>query len=449
MSSLRTTDPTNKEILERYQFLAAAALPFLRVPAEKMQLLPDPDIHGIGTDGWSIYYNPEDRFQAADHQHLLIHCLFLHMAQERRNSRILQDLACDMAAEYLRAEIFQPEGAAAIKRSVKDALPPGTDPYFIPAILEGLKELREDELEDLQNIFRRDDHIYWYKKPAVPPKSVKEAFLAFGQRQIRSDQAEEDLWSRFLKEKLPSVWKEAGKGLEGNTGGTKMFGLTPGSREERMILRQIGKHDFSRYLKRFCVQREELMLDPGSFDYIPYYYGLKNYGNLPFVEPLEYSESNKVEELAIAIDTSGSCHYETVERFLAEIEKILMNSDTFFKKMNIHIIQCDSMIQDHAVIRSYEDWKQYLKELKIKGRGGTDFTPVFRLVEELRQSGSLKDLKGLLYFTDGDGVYPQEKTPYETAFVFTDRRALDYNIPEWIVRLCLDQPAFFRSAGRT
>ena len=105
------------------------------------------------------------------------------------------------------------------------------------------------------------------------------------------------------------------------------------------------------------------------------------------------------------------------------------------------------MIQDHAVIRSLEDWRFYLKNLVIKGRGGTDFTPVFARVAQISKEGGLKNLKGLLYFTDGDGVYPQEKPPYETAFVFTDAKALTYHIPEWIVRLCLDVPGLNQYKG--
>ena len=140
----------------------------------------------------------------------------------------------------------------------------------------------------------------------------------------------------------------------------------------------------------------------------------------------------------IAIDTSGSCSRPVVERFLAEIERILMQRDFFFRKMNVHIIQCDAIIQSHTAIRSFDEWKQYLKDLTIKGRGGTDFTPVFALTEKLIAKGELKHLKGLLYFTDGDGVYPTKETPYETAFVFTTRSALNFKIPEWIIPLCLD-----------
>ena len=159
---------------------------------------------------------------------------------------------------------------------------------------------------------------------------------------------------------------------------------------------------------------------------------------MPLFEPLEYTESRKVEELVIAIDTSGSCSLPIVQRFFAEIERILLNSDNFFRKMNIHIIQCDSIIQDHTAIHSQEEWKRYREDLTIKGRGGTDFNPVFRLVEKLREKGEIKELKGLLYFTDGDGAYPRYPTDYETAFVFTTRKALQFKIPEWIVPLCLD-----------
>jgi predicted metal-dependent peptidase len=205
-----------------------------------------------------------------------------------------------------------------------------------------------------------------------------------------------------------------------------------------MILRARARYDFSRYLRRYSSMKEEIKIDQSGFDFIPYYYGLKRYGNMPLIEPLEYSESYKVEDLVIAIDTSGSCTIEIVERFLAEIEHILMQKENFFRRMNVHIVQCDARIQSHVSIHSIDEWKEYIKDLSIKGRGGTDFNPVFDLVARLQKNGELRKLKGLLYFTDGNGVYPQEETPYETAFVFTSKAALGYNIPKWIVPLCLD-----------
>ena len=205
-----------------------------------------------------------------------------------------------------------------------------------------------------------------------------------------------------------------------------------------MLLRQEAKYDFTRYLRRFSILREEIQLDESSFDYIPYCYGLERYGNLPFIEPLEYTESSRIAQLVIAIDTSGSCSQEVVERFFAEIERILMHRENFFRKMDIHIIQCDAIIQEHVEIHDLSDWKRYRKGLTIKGRGGTSFIPVFRLVEKLRAHGQLKDLKGLLYFTDGDGAYPHREPDYEVAFIFPDRESLRVNLPDWITPLCLE-----------
>ena len=48
-------------------------------------------------------------------------------------------------------------------------------------------------------------------------------------------------------------------------------------------------------------------LDLDSFDPVAYHYGLMYYGNFPFIEPPETREGNRLEELVIAIDTSGSC----------------------------------------------------------------------------------------------------------------------------------------------
>ena len=122
---------------------------------------------------------------------------------------------------------------------------------------------------------------------------------------------------------------------------------------------------------------------------------------------------------------------------MAETERILMRRENFFKKMDIHIIQCDAIIQEHIEIRDIADWKRYRTGLTIKGRGGTSFIPVFRLVEKLREHGQLKNLKGLLYFTDGDGAYPRRGPDYEVAFVFPNRESLRVNLPAWITPLCL------------
>ena len=70
------------------------------------------------------------------------------------------------------------------------------------------------------------------------------------------------------------------------------------------------------------------------------------------------------------------------------------------------------------MIHSEEEWKEYSKDITIQGRGGTDFRPVFRYVKEQQEKKEIRRLKALIYFTDGDGIYPGSKPDYETAFVF-------------------------------
>ena len=49
-----------------------------------------------------------------------------------------------------------------------------------------------------------------------------------------------------------------------------------------------------------------------------------------------------------------------------------------------------------------------MEDLTLYGRGGTDFRPAFEYIEELRKNGELTKLDGMLYFTDGMGVYPRK-----------------------------------------
>ena len=233
---------------------------------------------------------------------------------------------------------------------------------------------------------------------------------------------------------LSSLTGVSGAGSYGN--GSR--GNSPGELSEELTIRNTGTYDFTHFLKQFARQGEEIKTDIESFDYIPYLYGLEHYGNIPLIEHLEYQEVNRLEELVIAIDTSGSCSLDTVRKFMEETYSILSNHENFFRKMNVYVIQCDSFIQDVAHITSEQDWQDYLKNLTIHGRGGTDFRPVFEYVEELRAKKELKDLKGLLYFTDGDGIYPEIPTDYKTAFVFYKEKEQHQKVPAWAACLTLD-----------
>ena len=143
------------------------------------------------------------------------------------------------------------------------------------------------------------------------------------------------------------------------------------------------KYDYTSFLKKFAVLGEAMKVNEDEFDYIYYTYGLEHYDNMPLIEPLEYKEVKRIKEFVIAIDTSGSVVGEEVQMFLQKTFNILMQEDSYFARVNIHIIQCDAEIQEDIVITNRDEFKAYLKTMKIRGLGGTDFRPVFRYVDRL------------------------------------------------------------------
>ena len=199
------------------------------------------------------------------------------------------------------------------------------------------------------------------------------------------------------------------------------------------------RFDYRQFLRKFSVLKEEMAVDEDTFDYVFYSYGLSFYGNMPLIEPQEWKEVQKVEEFAIVIDTSMSCSGELVKKFLEETYGVLSENDSFFRKVNIHIIQCDDQVQTDQKIESEEALKDYMGHLELKGEGGTDFRPAFAYVESLIKQHAFERLKGLLYFTDGRGTYPSKMPPYETAFVFMKEDYEDVDVPPWAMKLVLEE----------
>ena len=107
--------------------------------------------------------------------------------------------------------------------------------------------------------------------------------------------------------------------------------------------------------------------------------------------------------------------------------------------MNIHVIQCDDRVQTDRKITSGEELREYMENLELRGEGGTDFRPAFVYVEELMRRHVFGQLKGLIYFTDGKGIYPGKMPPFETAFVFLEEDYEDMDVPPWAIKLVLSE----------
>lgn len=359
------------------------------------------DGEALGTDGTHLFVPPELKKMYGESParvrrallHCLLHCLYLHIRLPEKADPEAWGLACDIWAETFVDQLHQPR--------LETGERPGPDITGTPwQILERLDSLPKS-WEALKASYQVDDHRFW---------------------------------PRRLEPEIEKRWQSLGAG-GGVLGRESRGSLTFDGAEEA----EKGKalFDFRRFLSRYTRPGEELETDEDSFDYIFYHLGMERYGNLPLLEPLEYKEVWRLDTLAIAIDTSGSCDKDIVSTFLEEIYGIFFRKENFFHKMQVVFFQCDCCLQDVTWIHSPEDWMRYSEHVKILGRGGTDYTPVFREIERLRSEKRLPKPRALLYFTDGDGVYPH-RPDYETVFILAGPKKQKELVPKWAYVLELE-----------
>ena len=443
-----------EEILKLSQSTLMIKLRFLDMALSRFRLTPRDGV--LGTDGREFCFDPwrvlemyrTNRYDVNRLTlHSLIHCISGHMFTDPAVDRRLWDLACDMAAENVVLELDvsveeAPERSGKMTElrrfSGKNGL------LTAPRIYARLRSANpvEARLQELEKLFRRDDHTLWYQtagNPLIetepeeqegdgPTGSVPELRMAVGDEVLPLNEEEEN--RRF--------WKYVAERIQTDLETTSVkYGAMAGTLLQN--LREVNRehHDYADFLRRFAVSGETMRLDTDEFDYIYYTYGLTLYKNLPLIEPLEYKDVKRIKEFVIAIDTSGSVKGDLVQKFVEKTYSVLMQQESFFTKINLHIIQCDAVVQEDKKITSREEFLEYLKTMQIHGLGGTDYRPVFEYVDSLIRAGEFTNLKGLIYFTDGFGRFPAKQPDYTTAFVFLNDELANPQVPVWAIRLVL------------
>lgn len=393
---------------------------FLDVALTKLRLEERERMGAFAFDGATLYYDPrlllsaykkEPNYVVRLYLHVLLHCIFYHSFRTDKLEREYWDLATDIAVENtvlemdlhiaaLESDILLQNKLDILKKQARALTAERLYRHFKvePPSAKALKEWRE--------LCHYDEHLYWDKK--------EELMLSQEEWRKISERVKADLKS-FSKD------KNNAESMEEN--------LKEATRE---------KYDYIDFLRRFMVMGETIQTSDEEFDYIYYTYGLSHYGNMPLVEPLEYRDAKKIKDFVIAIDTSASCRGEIVQAFLSKTYQIMQQRENFFHKINVHIIQCDNEVQSDTKITCQEDFDDFLASGKLRGFGSTDFRPVFAYVEKLKSEGEFGDLKGLLYFTDGYGIYPGQMPEYDTAFVFLNEDGEAPEIPPWAIKIVLD-----------
>ncbi len=440
----------------------------------------------FGSDLGCLYYSAdyilkrymqEPKQLMMDYLHTVMHCLYQHPFFVPQEQREYWDVAADIAVECILEEMAAediplfdtPQGQArrnTIKR-IQDKINAMSAQKIFVFLLRNMP-LDKDfsaffgmSFAELCALFRRDEHRLWYADESTEESSTqqggmqsKENSTEQGEIQSKESSAEKDdiqpkehrtrtndrRIGRSQKQ-IQQVWKGVAEQMlmdlqsfsrhtRGDLSGNMVKTLQKLTRE---------KFDYSTFLLKFAARLEERMqTDMDEFDYVFYTYGLRLDKRMPLIEPLEYKDKYLLREFVIAIDTSGSCEGELVEKFLTKTYNILRQTESFTSKVNIHLIQCDAVIQEDVTIQSEQDLEEYIAHFTLKGFGGTDFRPVFEHIERMMESGAIQRLEGLLYFTDGYGIFPAKPPKYKTAFVFLDQEE-NVKVPAWAMKVYIEE----------
>ncbi len=429
------------EVLNSVRDELYIAMRYMYVPLNSVNYVMDRRSTYMGCDGSSIYYNPTIMLQqykfnpnnvCRAYLHMILHCMFRHPFDEVERNEELWSIACDTAVEYIIDELPH----QCIRKLMSDyreltyerlkSLMPVVSAQNIYNYLTTLDQLAVYKMGEE---FLVDDHQFWKSK-----KEEKEQ-----QKQNQQNDNQNDDRDSEQKQQQKKRWKSISSKVETalgtyerNIGDEKMsiIELLASANENRPTYRD--------FLRKFAVIREIMDVDMDAFDYGFYNYGMQMYGNMPLIEELEYKDEARIEDFVIVLDTSGSCSGELIQRFVDETYQILSETESFFDKINLHIIQCDNEVQEDICIHSREELEQYKDNFEVKGYGGTDFRPAFEYVNELIREKKFKRLNGLLYFTDGHGVYPGTQPGYKTAFIFVRTMGQVMDVPAWAMKLELD-----------
>ena len=385
------------------------------------------NVHAFATEGVYLYYpsahylkvfEENEQFLRRAYLHTVFHCLYAHLWQRGNREVKRWNLACDIAVEFVIDGFNKQTTQRLLSWLRQQYYEKMREKKVISAagIYELLAEEAPERLTELAQEFYTDDHALWGREDKQSPMP---------HQQKQSDDPQKK-WQEIARQ--VQFQKEKSDRRSDAAAATMQVQIT----EERK------RRNYKEFLKKFAAFHEQVRCDMDNFDLNYYTYGLRTYGNLPLIEPLETREERRISEFVIVVDTSYSTSGELVRSFLQETLHILLEQNAFFTAAKVHLIQCDDRIQEDLVIQSQKQAQELMARFEIKGGGNTDFRPAFTYVEELRGKGELRNLGGLLYFTDGNGTYPAKKPDYPCAFLYLDEYD-EEAVPVWAIRRRLDR----------
>lgn len=466
--ALQVIELARSETIAAAPFLAAATGALHPAPTHA-QISPSSPF-ALAADGHTLSVNVERlladvvhtrRMPTQAYLHVLLHALLLHPYATDTN-RTLWDLACDIAvfclcddirngAERLTAshtseQVLDEQRRTICRHLARELTGPLTTERLYHLLIQGA---HTDKIEAWSQLFFVDDHSQWpcdntagerhidTQRPA--PTSERHDSL----QQLSTSQTHTQMSEADVREQGKNTWQRLSHMVHMSleTRSPKRGSLLRAFRNELAVSEHTPR-DYHDFLRQFASDSEEVHLSEDEFDYVFYTYGLSLYGDMPLIEPLEYRREHRVRDFAIVLDTSSSVTRKVIQDFIDTTYDVLTSTGGFFERVCIHIIQADQRVQHDTRITSAHDLDRWRHHIELRGMGGTDFRPAIDYVVRLQAEGEFDDLKGLIYFTDGWGIYPQQPPPFICAFVFYDEDHRLEIVPPWAEQLVLHPGEF-------
>ena len=376
-----------------HPFLASATLRLPFKEARQRDWCPT-----MATDGYHIFYNPA-WVASLDLQacmgvvaHEVLHVLFGHADRRGGREPTLWNIAADHAINLLlRDQGFTLPVGGLYNSSFRGLTSEG----IYDRLCDALKAASDDGSDaDSTGTSAVDD------SPPVPGQAGDRDLLDpndLRTADLRDGDAPDAENRRLIRRQLLGELRQ------------HLRGTSAGFFADEIELAREGVVDWRLLLRRF-------LFDRVRSDWRSYPYSKR------WIHRGLYMPSVGVESpgrIVIAIDTSGSISNPSLAQTFAEVRAL---RDVF--PCELTVIQCDATIRQ---VEHYaaEDSASVPAIQSAKGRGGTDFRPVF---EWLHKESATTHV-ALIYFTDGFGEFPELPPQWPTIWLVQKRGAKDDAFP--------------------
>lgn len=423
--NLKTLKKEVAEALSRNRYTLVCDFPFTGAIAMRLDLKPvrDKRCRTACTDGKNIYFDCDFYSKLNDGERLFVlsheiwHCVMLHLSRRQSREHELFNIATDMEVNNLLVE-----------HTVNNQMKPPKKLCFPPPNLKGksaeviydflLKQAQKNDGKLPDSCFGSSDGKGDNKSSDGTPDNGLSG--QFDKHTYTDDNGDED-----VKQEVKDQWGEVG--YDSDFTPSVSADVADKIREAVIAAAQQYEREHGELPAGIAgiidkIQKPEIPWNEVLAQFVTSCYNGKRRWLPPnrrhiYNETYFQSRRNETVNIAVAIDTSGSCIGD-LPKFFGELKGLIDS----FGSYTIHLIQCDAAIASYEI---YDDNNpleiDVASEINYAGGGGTSFCPVFKFV---RTQGITVDC--LIYLTDAYGDAPENPPNYPVLWLLTKDGNTDF-----------------------